>query len=187
MKSIPPGHFEALYASDPDPWGFETSAYEAEKYAATLAALDRPRYAAAIEIGCSIGVLTAMLAASCDSLVGVDFAASALARARARCAALAHVRFARMRVPACWPEGDFDLIVLSEILYFLDRADIEAVAARVRATLRPQGRVLLVNYLGATDTPFGGDQAAERFIEAAALTPRAQRRAQSWRLDLLGD
>lgn len=185
MTSISPAYFETLYTRDPDPWNFETSAYEAEKYAATVAALDRPTFASAAEIGCSIGVLTAMLAPRCEALIGVDFAETALTRARARCASLAHVRFALMRVPAAWPNGTFDLIVLSEILYFLDATDIVAVAARVLSTLRPQGRVLLVNYLGATDGPFSGDGAAEGFIANAALTPLSRQRTPLWRLDLL--
>ncbi len=164
MTSVPAAHFDALYARDADPWGFETSAYEAEKYAATLAALDRPRFSAAAEIGCSIGVLTFRLAPCCDALVGVDQAEAALVRARARCAGLPHVRFMRARVPAAWPDGSFDLIVLSEVLYFLDAGDIRAIARRVLSTLRPSGRVLLVNYVGRMENPLSGDQAAELFI-----------------------
>ncbi len=192
MSSVPLSHFEALYARDPDPWHFETSDYEAEKYAATLAALDDRSFDSAAEIGCSIGVLTAMLAARCDSLVGVDFAEAALARARLRCAGLAHVRFERLHVPAEWPGGSFDLIVFSEVLYFLDASDVAGVAARVRSTLRPKGRVLLVNYLGTTDTPLSSEQAADAFIDACAAGPGppgikrvAEQRAASWRLDLL--
>lgn len=188
MTSVPAAHFDALYARAADPWGFETSAYEAEKYAATLAALDRARFSAAAEIGCSIGVLTSLLAPRCDALVGVEQAEAALARARARCAGFAHVRFIRGRVPAAWPKGSFDLIVLSEVLYFLDAPDIRAIAGRVRATLRPCGRVLLVNYLGHMENPLSGDQAAELFIAACAsetVRPIAARREALWRLDLL--
>ena len=78
-------YFDELYAGDPDPWGFETSAYEQAKYAATIDALEGRRYAGALEIGCSIGVLTARLAEHCDALLAVD-AAQAAADARARAA-----------------------------------------------------------------------------------------------------
>ncbi|MFC7609312.1 SAM-dependent methyltransferase [Teichococcus aestuarii] len=64
--SLPAAYFEALYAADPDPWRFRDSAYEAGKYAATLAALERPRYGRVLEVGCSIGVLTKQLAGRCD-------------------------------------------------------------------------------------------------------------------------
>ena len=111
MASLPPAYFDALYGQDPDPWGFATSAYEAAKYAATMAALPRTRYAAALEIGCSIGVLTSALAQRCDTVMAIDVAETALHQARQRNAGHAHVRFARQRFPTMVPEGSFDLIV----------------------------------------------------------------------------
>ena len=39
--SLPAAYFEAIYERDPDPWRFQTSAYERAKYDATLAALGR--------------------------------------------------------------------------------------------------------------------------------------------------
>ncbi len=92
-------YFQRLYAADPDPWGFATSAYERAKYDATLAALPRARYRAAFEIGCSIGVLTRELAARSGRLLAVDLLPQVLERARARCRGLDHVSFARMAVP----------------------------------------------------------------------------------------
>ena len=80
-------HFEARYAADPDPWDFETSAYEHDKYERTLAALGDRRYARAFEAGCSIGVFTAMLAERCDALLAVDIAQAAVDAARERLAA----------------------------------------------------------------------------------------------------
>jgi SAM-dependent methyltransferase len=79
--SLQPGYFDKLYAENPDPWRMETSAYEEAKYIATLAALPRARYTHAIEIGCSVGVLTARLAERCDELLGIDVAQAALDRA----------------------------------------------------------------------------------------------------------
>ena len=76
-------YFEELYARDPDPWDFATSEYEAAKYDATIAAL-APRYASALEVGCSIGVLTARLAERCERLLAIDVAEGALAHARER-------------------------------------------------------------------------------------------------------
>src|SRR4051812_50160637 len=69
QSSIPARYFDELYAGERDPWEFETSAYEQAKYDATLAALPRPLYRRGLEIGCSIGVLTARLAGRCASLV----------------------------------------------------------------------------------------------------------------------
>ena len=169
-SSLPPDYFEAIYARDPDPWRFAESAYERGKYDATLAALGQPRYRRALEVGCSIGVLTRDLAARCDSLLAVDAAAAPLEAARARCAPLPHVSFAQMLVPGEWPDpaARFDLILLSEVVYYLHAADVARLAGRVGASLAPGGEVLLVHWTEATDYPLSGDAATELFIEAAA-------------------
>ena len=185
--SLPPDYFEARYAADPDPWRFATSAYERAKYAATLAALPRPRYARALEVGCSIGVLTRRLAERCDALVALDVAEAALDQARARCRDLAHVRFARAQVPGAWPEGGFDLILLSEVVYYLDAADVGRLADRLQGSLRPGGDVVLVHWTGETHYPLTGDAAAEILIERTApfLTLDHQARTGEYRLDVL--
>ena len=87
------------------------------KYCQTLSALGDRHFTSGLEVGCSIGVLTHMLAERCDSLLGVDIVEDPLDAARSRCADQPHVRFRRMQVPAEWPEGCFDLMVFSEVLY----------------------------------------------------------------------
>lgn len=187
VTSRPAEHFARIYAGSADPWDYGGSAYEQAKYDRTIAVLGSRRFAAGLEVGCSIGVLTHRLAMLCDRLTGIDIVEAPLAAARTRCAEQPWVDFRRMAVPADWPEGRFDLIVLSEVLYFLAPADLDRCAARVAATLRPQGTILLVNWLGCADDPSTGDEAAHRFI--AALGSRAvvagQERHAGYRLDLL--
>ena len=188
-QSLPPDYFEAIYARDPDPWRFAESAYERAKYDASLAALTRPHYARVLEVGCSIGVLTQDLAPRCDTLLALDAAAAPLEAARARCAGLPQVAFRQVRVPQDWPaaEAPFDLILLSEVVYYLDAADVGRLAARVGASLAPGGEVLLVHWTGATDYPLSGDAATEIFLREAAgfaLVTR-QARTERYRLDLL--
>lgn len=185
--TLRPGYFERLYQSDPDPWRFATSEYEREKYAATAAALPRARFARGFEVGCSIGVLTRQLAARCGSLLAVDVAETALAQARERCADLAHVAFARMSAPGEWPEGVFDLVLFSEVLYYLGLDGIAEAARRTLACLEPGGVVLLVNWRGPTDGACTGEKAADRFIAACggALRLGRQARAEQYRLDVL--
>ncbi len=183
--SLPAAYFDALYARDADPWGFASSDYERAKYDATMAALPAGRFAAGFEVGCSIGILTHRLAERCASLLAVDVADAALAQTRARCAGLSHVEIRRMRVPNEWPDGRFDLILLSEVLYYLSPDDVARTAMRVRAGLSPDGAVLLVHYILPTDYPSSGDAATETFIANAGLMPTLQRREASYRLDLL--
>src|ERR1700684_4665277 len=70
--------FERLYHESADPWGYRTSDYEREKYAATLAALPKRSHGLCLEVGCSIGVCTGLLAARCEHVVAIDFSLGAL-------------------------------------------------------------------------------------------------------------
>lgn len=185
--TLPADYFAGIYASEADPWGFTTSAYERDKYAATLAGLPRDRYRSAFEPACSIGVLTRALAARCDRLLATEMVEAALDAARARCADCPGVTFRRGAVPAEWPEGRFDLIVLSEFLYFLSREDLVTLVARVGGAIEPGGDIVLVHWLGPTDYPLTGDEAAEGFIAGAAgfATVIGGERRAEYRLDLL--
>ena len=187
IRTLQPDYFAGCYADDPDPWRFATSPYEAAKYAATCEALPKPRYGSALEVGCSIGVLTQALAERCDALVAVDAAEAALDRARARCRDLPQVSFAGLHVPTHWPLGRFDLILLSEVVYYLDAADVARLVARVRDSLRPDGDVVLVHWTGETHYPLSGDEAAELFIREAGAAMRVSHQARTacYRLDVL--
>lgn len=187
MKSRAAEHFQRLYDASPDPWRMRTSAYEAAKYWRTITALDDRRFRSGFEVGCSIGVLTGMLAAHCDKLLAIDIVEAPLRTARTACANQPWVCFERMRVPTEWPNDRFDLIVLSEVLYFLSRSDIAVVAEHVADTLEPDGVALLVNWRGRSDDPCTGDEAAAIFMNSTQqrLSLMAQYREDAYRLDLL--
>lgn len=185
-RALAPGYFDALYAGDIDPWRFETSDYEAAKYTATLAALPLARYRNAVEIGCSIGVLTARLAARCDALLGVDVAAAALDCASRRCAALPHVAFARSTLPDAPPAGSFDLIILSEVLYYFDADGLARLAASIREMAAPGADLMLVHWLGPTpDYPLTGDAAVDAFEALFDARVMRRERTADYRLDVL--
>lgn len=170
--SLPPGYFADVYRANADPWGFETSAYEAEKYAATLAALPNPRYANAFEIGCSIGVLTAQLGRRCDRLLAVDIVPEVLARAAERCQDQPQIRFAEMRVPDTFPDERFDLIVLSEVGYYWSTDDLARARRRIVDALPPGGHLVLVHWTPFVhDYPLTGDQVHEAFLSAVPGAP----------------
>lgn len=161
--SIPAAYFDQLYRARPDPWDLAGSDYEAAKYAATLEALPPRRFARGLEVGCSIGTLSALLAPRCGEFLGIDHAEAPLAEARRRCP---RGVFHHMAVPGEWPEGRFDLIMLSEMLYYLGFADLAALARRCQDSLAPGGVVLLVNWRGENDGTMSGDAAALSFLAA---------------------
>jgi cyclopropane fatty-acyl-phospholipid synthase-like methyltransferase len=187
-RSLAPEYFEQLYTKDEDPWHFATSAYEQSKYKATLEILKGQPLGRVFEVGCSIGVLTKALALNCDSVLAVDVSEIALSNAMHSCGAHGNVTISYMRIPAEWPAGSFDLILLSEVLYYLGPADVRATARKTSQSLSSTGRVLLVNWLGETDYPCGGDEACNIFMAAAKndLQVIKQRRNRDYRLDLLG-
>ncbi|MCC3151516.1 SAM-dependent methyltransferase [Hymenobacter sp. BT770] len=189
-NSLPPEYFDHVYRANRDPWNYESSPYERDKYAATLAALPHPTYAEALEIGCSLGVLTAQLAARTGQLLAVDVNEAALAQARQRCADLPHVDLRLMQVPEHFPGQQFDLILVSEVGYFWSPADLARAADKVVAGLRPAGQLLLVHWTPAVhDYPLTGDDVHEFFLQQAAangpLRHLTGQRHENYRLDLL--
>jgi SAM-dependent methyltransferase len=178
-------YFEQIYERADDPWSFATSAYEAEKYDRSLAAL-RPSYASALEIGCSIGVFTQRLAERCDALLALDISDRALERARTRCAGLPQVTFARAAFPHDDPQRRFDLIACCEVAYYWSDADFALARDRIAADLLPGGELLLVHWLPKVDDYVrDGDAVHAAFLADDRFTRASSHRAERYRLDLL--
>ena len=139
--SVDDRYFDGLFAGNDDPWAFRERWYEQRKRAITLAALPRPHYRAIFEPGCANGELSAELAGRCDRLLCCDTADAAVRLARTRLSLFDHAEVRQSRLPGDWPEEKFDLIVFSEIGYYLDRDDLTAVAQRMGQSLAADGRV----------------------------------------------
>jgi SAM-dependent methyltransferase len=160
--SLDQGYFDQMYTAAPDPWGLATRWYEARKYAISLGLLPEPRYGDVFEPGCSVGVLTGMLAARGDHVLAWDASDAAVRAAAARNAALPNVRVRRGAIPGDWPPGRFDLIVFSEVLYYFAGGELDQVLDRGVASLRPGGTLLAVHWRHpVADYPRGGDDVHE--------------------------
>ena len=167
-KSLEPEYFEKVYAENDDPWDFTTSEYEAEKYAATLAALPFEKYNSAFEIGCSIGVLTEKLAKRCGKLLAVDVSEKALEQAKKRCEDLPNVQFEMMDVSAEFPDEKFDLILVSEVGYYLSKKDWQKLMQKIFKHLTENGQVGLIHWTPfVEDYPQTGDEIHDSFAEFA--------------------
>lgn len=155
--TLPPSYFDAMYEASPDPWGFTSRWYEQRKYALTLAALPARRYRRAVEIGCSVGILTAGLAERCDELIALDPSPAALTAAGKRVPS--NVQLVRGSVPSGWPTGPWDLVVLSEVGYYLSDSDLQVLLDLVEQDLAPGGTVLACHWRHpVADYPLTGDQ-----------------------------
>jgi SAM-dependent methyltransferase len=181
-------YFEDLYRRIEDPWDYATSRFEQEKYQATLDTLPQRTYRSALEIGCSIGVMTEMLAERCDGLLAMDGAATAVRRARLRCRHLPHVHIVQGHAPEHLPEGTFDLIVLSETGYYLSHRELVATARWVARGLEPRGILLLVHHTESIDdATMTGDDVHDLIIDrlAGQVDRLYHARERLYRIDLL--
>ncbi len=146
--------FERVYRETGDPWasGSPKYRYQRRKYA-TLMTLLPPgrRYAQALDIGCGLGAMVGLLEGRADAVLGLDVAQAAVDLARARHAGRPALSFAQADVldlPRTL-DGRFDLIVVSDVLYYLSPlsdATLKGVAARVGQMLAPGGLCLLANH-----------------------------------------
>lgn len=181
-------YFEDLYSQSRDPWSFETSEYERNKYARTLAVLGDRWFGRALEVGASIGVFTRMLAERCDELLAVDVSEKAVAVARERLREFPGVRVERRSLPEEMPEGPFDLILASEILYYFTEGEMLAALHSFERELSPGGLLLAVHWRRETKTyPLQGDEVHELLLRNSRLRHKASIVEEDYRLDLLQD
>ena len=180
-------HFERLFNDSDDPWRFRTSWYEARKRALTLACLPASAYASAYEPGCANGELSAALAARCGRLVVSDFALRAVELARRRLVAFAHVEVRQATLPDQWPQGSFDLIVISEVGYYLDASALDRLVANMRKSLNDEGTVLACHWRRPIDDcPLTGDQVHQHLGEGLGRAHLTEVCEADFRIDVWG-
>lgn len=138
--------FDALFASDADPWKFRDRWYEARKRALTLACLPRARYARGCEPACANGELSAALALRCEQLLISDGSQAAVDLARRRVAGLPGVTVAQAWLPEDWPAGHFDLVVVSEVGYYLAPEALDRLAGQAFAALGNDGDLVVCHW-----------------------------------------
>ena len=178
--------FEQRYRDETDPWSYEDSPYEKAKYEATLAACGSGPFASALELGGSIGVFTELLAPRCKKLTTIDVARTAAAMARRRVADFPGVEVLRGTIPDDIPEREYDLVVASEILYYLTEEDFERTLAVFRARLVQGGRLVAVHWRPAgPERPFTGGEVHARLRDDPWLRSVRGEQAPGYLLDVL--
>lgn len=181
-------YFDELYARSRDPWGFETSEYERNKYERTLSVLAQRRYRRALEVGCSIGVFTAMLTPLCDELLAVDVSEAAVTVARQRLADFPNVRLELRSMPEETPQGPFDLVVASEVMYYWPEDVMLWALGRFEEVLAPGGSLLAVHWRKETKTyPLQGDEVHDLLLGHTRLANTTTIVEPEYRLDLFED
>jgi len=166
-------YFDRIYTESADPWRLESRWYERVKYAITLALLPYARYRRAFEPGCAVGVLTEQLARRCDHVTATDVAVAALDAAHRRLMRAGHrnaVRLLRASLDQPWPASRYDLVVLSEVCYYLDPAVLRAVIDREVPQLAAGATVLAAHWRHpVADYLMTGDRANDLIGATAGL------------------
>ncbi len=158
---VPDAYFDRMYAASADPWQLRGRWYEQRKYAITMALLPYPRYRHAFEPGCSVGVLTEHLAARCDHVTATDLVTAALDATHARLSRAGsreRVTLLRRSLDEGWPSTGFDLVVLSEVGYYLDASALRELLDREVPRLMRGATVIAAHWRHPVpDYPMTGD------------------------------
>jgi SAM-dependent methyltransferase len=164
-----------MYSRSADPWELGTRWYEQRKYAITLALLPRQHYRHAFEPGCSIGVLTALLTERCSQVTASDVAAAALESARRRLVDAGRqdqVTLLQRSMDDPWPPGPFDLLVLSEVGYYLTPGALRGTLDREMPRLAKGATVIAAHWRHPVDDyPMSGDRVNDIVAATAGVHP----------------
>jgi 2-polyprenyl-3-methyl-5-hydroxy-6-metoxy-1,4-benzoquinol methylase len=138
--------FERLYLENPDPWNYRLSPYERQKYERVLSCALKWRSASesALEVGCSIGVFSRMLAGHFDKVTAVDLSKEALAAATRYNHISKNVGFMHRDLQSLDTDDQYDVIFCAEVLYYIGEKDVEIVCQQLDKYLSARGIILLV-------------------------------------------
>ena len=177
--------FDRMYDDGDDPWAFDGSFYEERRRALVLALLGCRRYGRALEIGCADGRLTESLLERCDEVVALDTSHRAVTAAQARAPRAVVLQG---MAPADLPAGPFDLVLLSEVGYFLTPLELVATLRRCAASLAPGGELVLCHWQHPTEqVPLDGTLVHEQAATALPLGRRATYQDEDVRIEVWGD
>lgn len=174
-------HLARLYGASEDPWDHRSSSYEAAKYEATLSAIGPGPFRQALEIGCGNGELASRLAPRCRRLTAMECILPAAQSARRRLAGFSQAEVLDGCAPQDLPRIQPDLVLLSEVLYFMTPAEIGVLALWLNRNAA--GPIVAVNWTGPTDEPLTGPEAVG--LLAQGLLTRQVQHFESFRIDVL--
>ena len=177
--------FDRMYEAGDDPWAFDGSFYEERRRALVLSLLGCRRYGRALEIGCADGRLTEALLGRCDEVVALDTSHRAVRAAQARAPKAAVVQG---MAPADLPAGPFDLVLLSEVGYFLTPLELLATLRRCAQALAPGGELVLCHWQHPTErVPLDGALVHEQAATALSLERKGTYVDEDVRIEVWGD
>ena len=145
--------FDRLWQAG-DYWQLDKDPFERDKYYRQLAHLKDRRYGKILEIGCGSGLFTRALAPLGERVIAIDVSPSAIDRAKKLGTANGVIDFQCASALDFEPKshGPFDLVVMSETIYYLGWIytffEVSWLAAELFDATSPGGRFLMCNSVG---------------------------------------
>jgi len=163
-------YFDRLYGgSDADPFGFDTRPEERLKFAKTLDLCGSGPFESVLEIGCSIGTFTELLAPRCASLLATDISERAVHAVRGRLVAFPQVTCEVRDMRHAFPVGSFDLVVASDVFYYWAIDEIIDVLRHIEQGLAPGGTLVTLHYVPRIGTLLDGNEVHDLMAQESQL------------------
>lgn len=164
---ITPVDFDRMYSDDADPFRVGESWYEQRKIAVVLASLSSPRYRRTWDAACGTGHLAAALAPRSGFLLATDAAPNACVLTRERLAGVGATETSVHALPDAPPDSadrEFDLAMLSEVLYYLPPPELAAIPRMLDSVMATDlAEVVVVNWRHHPDDAYlSGTSAVEQ-------------------------
>jgi len=155
-------YFDEIYRRSADPWRYAEDSYELDKYRKQIEWLTdggARRFHRGLEVACSIGVFTRMLAEACDEVRAFDISATAVEHARENLRGVANVQFAVEEFPDRRTQDPvaYDVVTVAEVLYYFDLRRLLEAVGWIREAVGSGARVMVVDFAHADRVGFGGE------------------------------
>jgi SAM-dependent methyltransferase len=157
--------------SRPDPWRLGTSAFDTARYQTMLefARSDRP-YMRGLEVGCAAGAFTERVAPLCREWLVIDVVQAAIERASARLKGNSNIEWHVADIVTFRPQKSFDLIIVSEVLYYLrGRENLVRAVGNLFRLMAPGGVLIFGSATDAACARWGLRGGAETCIREFSL------------------
>lgn len=137
--------FSVRYESpDKDSWSYTADPAHLERLQRILKALSPSEGKKVLELGCAEGFITKEIAKQAAQVVACELSPLAAERTRNACKGLS-VRVIVGDIRTCLPKETFDIILASDVFYYLTAAELSRVADTLAHGAAEDGRLIMAN------------------------------------------
>lgn len=173
-----PQLIDRFFDSGGDPFGFDVNPDEQIKFRRTLEVCGSGNLGRVLEIGCAVGSFTEMLSPRATDLLAIDVSEAAIEQAKERMNGHPHVHLETRTLPADFPGGPFDLVVASDVLYYLTLDDLETCLTLIEKRLASGGALVAVHYTPRVGTLLDGNELHDFLADRTTMSHTLDERTE---------